>query len=531
MGRKVSVVTERRRARRAARDVCKAEGKRVKAWAPAERKRVAGLIVQMRASGQQQVAQLRAQTAELIKLERDQLGKRIRDARAAARLGQCVDLTAGPMLRMYGPKRPPKGFRPPPKGSRAANPDAYDRRSRELVSEAREAQRSAAAHAKEVAAGTAYDPRYPDRKPLPFAVGTMVVSTDGHRGEIVGWDAMYPDRLVLRSGRREFYAEDRGLKRAAPPFKAKPPFVGPDPRITPSVAPQWPPAVPRRSLPAPPDPDGARQARAARLYQAKLDRDTARAVRLGHEVPTAKRSSAAPPKKKSLAPPVSKPKSAAARVKQLKREAAAALRAERGQYRARQVGNPHVPPPDVSREAATNHATLYAGRYGMTMAVEKKGPGKAWTEIERYAPKGKSSTQAIKVASPGATNYEQTDPKLAKSIREGDRERAREAKGETRSSAPSDADATWARKVVAIARKPAVAKYHDDRAFIASVYDHAPASLRRGTLEQFKSALIEAHRKRLLRLSRADLVQAMDGTMVERSQAHYLSAQFHFIAI
>lgn len=108
MGRKISPVTERRRARRAARETCKAEGKRVKVWVPAERKRVAGLIVQLRAAGQQQVAQLRAQTNELVKAERDQLGKRIKDARAAARLGRCVDLTAGPQIAFHAyPKKPP----------------------------------------------------------------------------------------------------------------------------------------------------------------------------------------------------------------------------------------------------------------------------------------------------------------------------------------------------------------------------------------------------------------------------------------
>jgi len=105
----------------------------------------------------------------------------------------------------------------------------------------------------------------------------------------------------------------------------------------------------------------------------------------------------------------------------------AKLRAERGQYRARQVGNPHLPPPDISREAATNEAMLYAGRYGMTMAIEQKGPGKAWVEIERWAPKSKHSQQAVKVASPGATNYEKTDAKLARNLREGARERANEA--------------------------------------------------------------------------------------------------------
>ena len=106
--RAVSPVTERRRARKAAADKCRAEQRRLKTWIPDERKRVAGVIVQMRAHGRQQVAQLQAQINELIKLERDQLQKRIKKARADAKLGKCVDVAAGPQIFDYAyPKRPP----------------------------------------------------------------------------------------------------------------------------------------------------------------------------------------------------------------------------------------------------------------------------------------------------------------------------------------------------------------------------------------------------------------------------------------
>lgn len=88
-------------------------------------------------------------------------------------------------------------------------------------------------------------------------------------------------------------------------------------------------------------------------------------------------------------------------------------------------------------------------------------------------------------------------------------------------------DAELAAQIQRVASEPGVAKFHDDRAFIASVYDHMPKAQRR-TLEQFKQVIINLHRLRLLRLSSADLVQAMDPTMVARSETRYLSATFHF---
>lgn len=41
--------------------------------------------------------------------------------------------------------------------------------------------------------------------------------------------------------------------------------------------------------------------------------------------------------------------------------------------------------------------------------------------------------------------------------------------------------------------------------------------------------LLEAHRSGLLRLSRADLVPAMDSALVAKSEVSYLNACFHFV--
>jgi hypothetical protein len=91
----------------------------------------------------------------------------------------------------------------------------------------------------------------------------------------------------------------------------------------------------------------------------------------------------------------------------------------------------------------------------------------------------------------------------------------------------------FATAVVDAARQPGVSRFHDDRAFIGSIWEHM-----RGrepvfdmSLDTFKDRLVQAHRQKLLRMSRADLVQAMDPAEVERSEARYLSATFHFVGL
>lgn len=88
--------------------------------------------------------------------------------------------------------------------------------------------------------------------------------------------------------------------------------------------------------------------------------------------------------------------------------------------------------------------------------------------------------------------------------------------------------ADFAAAVREAAHLPTVAKFHD-RAYIGSVWDHM-----RGhdlTLPEFKQRLIAAHRDGLLRITRADLVGAMDQSEVERSEARYQDATFHFVAL
>src|SRR5437868_11281039 len=102
--RRPTPIAERRRARKAAREQCRAEQKRLKTWIPAERKAAAALVAAMRAQLVQRIADARRDTAEQITRERDQLRQRIGKARAAAKLGHCIDTAAGPALHRFGPR-------------------------------------------------------------------------------------------------------------------------------------------------------------------------------------------------------------------------------------------------------------------------------------------------------------------------------------------------------------------------------------------------------------------------------------------
>lgn len=97
---------ERRAARKAAREECKAEAKRLKTWVPAERKRVAAEIEQLKAEHAQHLTNTRAQLEERIKATREELQQRIKSAKASAKLGVCVDMKAPPGPRQFGPRAP-----------------------------------------------------------------------------------------------------------------------------------------------------------------------------------------------------------------------------------------------------------------------------------------------------------------------------------------------------------------------------------------------------------------------------------------
>ncbi len=102
-----------------------------------------------------------------------------------------------------------------------------------------------------------------------------------------------------------------------------------------------------------------------------------------------------------------------------------------------------------------------------------------------------------------------------------------------RSSASPSELAGFVQKVQAAAEKCASGRFGDNKVFIIHVWRalQNDADLRGMDLPAFKQRLAEANNARLLDLSRADLVQAMDPDDVRLSEVTYLNAAFHFIRI
>jgi hypothetical protein len=87
----------------------------------------------------------------------------------------------------------------------------------------------------------------------------------------------------------------------------------------------------------------------------------------------------------------------------------------------------------------------------------------------------------------------------------------------------------FAERVLHTARTARSGRFGEDRVFISHVWR---AMSNQGLDEQsFKNRLVEANQKRLLSLSRADMVELMDPTDVAASEIRHLGATFHFIAL
>lgn len=87
-------------------------------------------------------------------------------------------------------------------------------------------------------------------------------------------------------------------------------------------------------------------------------------------------------------------------------------------------------------------------------------------------------------------------------------------------------------KIERAARQPSARRFGPDKVFIASVWQSLARDPELCALGEagFKRLLVEAHRRGLLDLSRADMVAAMDPEDVAASETRHLSATYHFIA-
>jgi DNA-binding MarR family transcriptional regulator len=101
------------------------------------------------------------------------------------------------------------------------------------------------------------------------------------------------------------------------------------------------------------------------------------------------------------------------------------------------------------------------------------------------------------------------------------------------SAAPTFDLAKFAERVKAAAEGCDTGRYGDNKVFIAHVWNALQSDpfFQGMDLATFKAHLAEANNARLLDLSRADLVQAMNPDDVRQSEVRYLSASFHFVRI
>ncbi|WIG95568.1 hypothetical protein [Myxococcus sp. SDU36] len=99
---------------------------------------------------------------------------------------------------------------------------------------------------------------------------------------------------------------------------------------------------------------------------------------------------------------------------------------------------------------------------------------------------------------------------------------------EATSTAPPT-PAAFAERVLSVARALPTGRFGEDKVFISHVWKalHPEWSTR----EAFDAALLEANRTRLLTLTRADLVSAMDPKDVAESEVRSFGASFHFVVV
>ena len=85
----------------------------------------------------------------------------------------------------------------------------------------------------------------------------------------------------------------------------------------------------------------------------------------------------------------------------------------------------------------------------------------------------------------------------------------------------------------AVRRLPPESRFGENKVFISHVWRQLrdEAAIDGLELAPFKRRLVEANREGLLRLSRADLVEAMSPADVEESATAYENATFHFIRL
>jgi hypothetical protein len=98
-----------------------------------------------------------------------------------------------------------------------------------------------------------------------------------------------------------------------------------------------------------------------------------------------------------------------------------------------------------------------------------------------------------------------------------------------RDTEPQDSVASFAERVLAVARALPTGRFGQNKVFISHVWKALQPEW--GSREAFDVALLEANRTRRLSLTRADLVSAMDPRDVAESEVRSYGASFHFVVV
>jgi len=98
-------------------------------------------------------------------------------------------------------------------------------------------------------------------------------------------------------------------------------------------------------------------------------------------------------------------------------------------------------------------------------------------------------------------------------------------------AAPPAEPAQFAQAVQRLAAQIHTGRFGPHLLFIAPLRDAWCEAYQDADREDFTAQLLAAHRRGLLRLARADLVPAMDRSLVSDSEILYQGAEFHFLHV
>ncbi|RKH06114.1 hypothetical protein D7V97_23090 [Corallococcus sp. CA053C] len=114
-------------------------------------------------------------------------------------------------------------------------------------------------------------------------------------------------------------------------------------------------------------------------------------------------------------------------------------------------------------------------------------------------------------------------------LAEGPAKPAEPAHVEAKVEPVSTDTASFAKRVLKVARALPTGRFGDDKVFISHVWKAMQPEW--ASRDAFDTALLEANRKRHLSLTRADLVSVMNPADVAESEVRFYGATFHFVVV